>query len=597
MNYSFFIQFLVLGVLVYLLAKPFGLYMARIFTFKPCFIDTIFSPIEKIIYFLCRIDPKEEMDWKKYLVSVLVFSFFGFCVFYFVLRFQYYFPFNHEHFLGFSQHAAFNAAANFVANTDWQTYDGETSLSYFSQMMGPIAQNFLSAATGICVLVALIRAFTNKENSNLGNFWVDLVRTNLYILIPASIVLAILYVSQGVIQNFHLYVHFFDVNSGKESVLPMGPVAALEAIKFLGANGGGFFLANSAHPFENPTALTNFLQVFSLLFIPVSLCFTFGSMVKRKKEGRALLFVMLIFFLPAFFVALHYEYTTNPIANSPVFSQLKISEKPQVAPTSKHEKLNLESKKTVSLPDVIVWPSRLGNINGKDLRLGVFGTTAFEMVTTAVSGGAADSSLNDFNPISPMISSIFLALGEVIFGGVGCGIYGLLFYVFIAAFLGALMVGRSPEYLGKKLDVLDIKLSCIVLIALYLAAVFLLMFVTGFAVKYGHNLSIHQFSQFTYDSFSVVNNNGSTMNGFDILPLKLSNYVVGIVVLVMRFILIAIVLAIAGNIATKKIIPRTANTLDTGSVTFIFVVTAFMVVSTFAYFPILMFGSLAEFLI
>lgn len=446
-----FFQILVYFLVLLLLVKPLGWYMARVYEGKSCGLNRLLGPIEQLIYRLCSIDQTKETEWRSYLSQMLLFNFLGVMLVYALQRLQFYLPLNPQAFAAITPDLSFNTATSFVTNTNWQAYGGESSLSYLTQMAALTVQNFLSAATGMAVLVALIRGFIRHESTKLGNFWVDTVRGTLYILLPLSLILAIALASQGVIQNFKAYqkVSLLQAvtyqqpitdNAGQpikdakgnpkmetkvatEQEIPMGPVASQIAIKQLGTNGGGFFNTNSAYPYENPTPLSNFLEMLAILLLPAALCYTYGVMIKDKRQGWALLIAMIILFVPFMSVAVISEQAGNP-----AFKQLDIDQTAQ-----QH-----------------LFPG--GNMEGKETRFGIVNSALWAAATTATSNGSVNSMHDSFTPLGGLIPLWLMHLGEVVFGGIGSGLYGMLMLVIITVFVAGLMVGRTPEYLGKKIE-------------------------------------------------------------------------------------------------------------------------------------------------
>lgn len=440
---SFYLLFLLL------LVKPLGWYMARVYQGKSCLLDSLVKPLESFIYKLCGINPEEEMGWKTYLSTMLLVNFLGLLAVFLLQRVQYYLPLNPQNFTAPSSDLAFNTAISFATNTNWQAYSGETTFSYLTQMFALTVQNFISAATGMSLLIALIRGLTKREGSGLGNFWVDTIRGILYILLPLSFIFSLILCSQGVIQNFKPYqkislLHPFTYQQSvtnikgqplldnqanpkvspekiTEQIIPMGPAASQIAIKQLGTNGGGFFNVNSAHPFENPTPLTNFLEMIALLLIPAAFCFTFGMMVRDKRQGWSVLIAMIILFIPPLILETIVEQKGNP-----AFQAMGIDMQPISG----------------------LYPA--GNMEGKETRFGIVNSAIWATATTAASNGSVNSMLDSFTPLGGLVPLWMMHLGEVCFGGVGSGLYGMLMMIIITVFVAGLMVGRSPEYLGKK---------------------------------------------------------------------------------------------------------------------------------------------------
>lgn len=560
-------------IIVLLLMKPLGLYMAGVFEQKYCFLEPVFKPIEKLFYKFCGVDARREMNWKEYSIALLVFNFISFLFLLMILLFQKWLPLNPMHFNNLSVPLALNTAISFMTNTNWQAYAGETTLSYFSQMVGLAVHNFISAATGFAVLLVLIRAFIRKETNDLGNFWVDLIRGVIYILIPLSIIWALLLMSQGVLQNFSPYItaHLLDgSNTTLTQSLPMGPVASQEAIKELGTNGGGFFNANSAHPFENPTPLSNFFETLALILIPASLCYTFGRMVRDTRQGWALFMAMTIIFIPAVCLVNHVEQIGNPAWQ-------------QVAGAS----------------DSImggVKPAPGGNMEGKEMRFGIDDSSLYAVATTAASNGSVDSAADSFTPIGGMVMMFLMQLGEVVYGGIGAGLYGMLVLVIITVFIAGLMVGRTPEYLGKKIEAFEMKMAALVVL---LMPTIVLVPTAFAAIDKGllsnlANPGPHGFSELLYAFTSMGNNNGSAFAGLNVNN-NFFNLLGSIVMALGRFGVIVPVLAIAGSLATKKTIPVGPGTLPTYSTFFIgMLIFVILIIAGLTFMPALILGPVTE---
>lgn len=568
-------QILFYLIIVLLLVKPLGGYIARVYSNQSCGINFIVSPIERFIYRLCSIDPNQEMDWKKYLSSMLFFNLVSFLIVYALQRFQSLLPLNPQHFTAISPITAFNTAASFITNTDWQTYSGEKTLSYLSQMLGLTTQNFLSAATNMALLVALIRGLIRFETVNLGNFWVDIVRGTLYILLPLSLILAIALASFGVIQNFKPYQHIHvlqestqhsTVIDSAEQIIPMGPVASQIAIKQLGSNGGGFFNTNSAHPLENPTPCSNFLEMLAILLIPAALCYTFGTMIRDKKQGWALLTAMLLILIPAIFIATYAEQAGNPLFNS----------------------LNIDQTAKQYFAG--------GNMEGKETRFGITNSALWTTVATATANGSVNSMLDSYTPIGGMVPLWLMHLGEIIFGGVGSGLYGMLMIVIITVFVAGLMVGRSPEYLGKKIELFEMKMASIAVLLMPLIALFLtaVSVVTTMGTSSISNPGAHGFTQILYAFTSMANNNGSAFSGLN-ASTPFYSIVGGIEMLALRFWIAIPTLAIAGALVQKKKIPINTGTLPTHTPLFIFLLIGVaLVLGALTFFPALALGPIVE---
>ena len=549
-----------LGVLL-ALVKPLGLYMAKIFEGEwPG--PRVSSLVERPIYRLCGIDGSSEMNWKSYAASVLLFNFLGFAAVYALERFQFYLPLNPQKFAGLSPDLALNTALSFMTNTNWQAYGGETTMSYLTQMAALTTQNFVSAASGMAVLVALIRGITRKQTELLGNFWVDLTRGVLYILLPLSFLLALALASQGVIQNFSPYRSVSTLETSQEQLIPMGPAASQIAIKQLGTNGGGFFNVNSAHPFENPTPLSNFLEMLAIPLISAALCYTFGFMVKDAKQGWALLAAMVLIFVPLLLTAVHSERAGNPAFTS----------------------LNVDQS--------------AGNMEGKEVRFGAANSALWAAVTTATSNGSVNSMHDSFMPLGGFVTLFMMQLGEVVFGGVGCGFYGMLAFVLVAVFVAGLMVGRTPEYLGKKIESFEMQMASVVILVMPA----IVLGSTALAVSFSAGTSAvsnpgpHGFSQILYAFTSMGNNNGSAFAGLN-ANVPFYNILGGWVMLLSRFWMKIPVLALAGSLARKKIIPAGPGTLKTSSILFVFLlIGVVLIVGVLSFVPALALGPIAEYL-
>ena len=586
------LQFALYLTVLLLLVKPLGLYMARVYDGTSA-VTRWLAPVERGIYRLCCIDPRTPMDWRQYALAMLAFNALGALLVYLVQRVQFYLPLNPQHMRAVSADSAFNTAVSFVTNTNWQGYAGESTMSYLSQMLALAVQNFKSAATGMAVLIALIRGFRVRQGHDLGNFWVDLTRSTLYVLLPMSLVLALLLVGQGVVQNFHPYetasiVNPFTVdepvtdaagNPVKDAqgnpqtkpvqvdsqTLPFGPAAGQIAIKQLGTNGGGFFNANSAHPYENPTPLSNILECLAILLIPAALCYTFGSMVGDTRQGWAVLAAMTLLFVPLLAVDGWAEGRANT-------------------------GYGVDVAQTAS-----AWQSG-GNMEGKEVRFGIADSALWATATTAASNGSVNSVHDSFTPLGGMIPMWLIQLGEVIFGGVGSGLYGMLVFAIIAVFIAGLLVGRTPEYLGKKLESFEMKMaSLVILIPPFCALVGTAIAASVAAGRAGTaNPGAHGFSEILYAFSSGAGNNGSAFAGLS-ANTPFYNTALGIVMWVSRFWLIVPVLAIAGSLAAKRRVPASAGTLATHTPLFVVLLVAtVIIVGALAFFPALALGPIVE---
>ena len=580
-----------------LCVKPLGLYMAHVMEGRPIWPARAGARLEALIYRLCGVDPGEEMGWKLYAVALLVFNALGALLVYGLQRLQYWLPFNPQHFTAVSPDSSFNTAVSFVTNTNWQGYTPESTMSYLTQMAGLAVQNFLSAATGIVVAVALIRGLARHSAKAIGNFWADVTRSTLYVLLPISFVLALALVSQGVIQNFSAYkdvtmlqpvtyqqqksdaagnpVKDAAGNPVMENVttqaqtLPMGPIASQEAIKELGTNGGGFLNANSAHPYENPTALSNFLEMLAIIIIPAALTYTFGRMVGDTRQGWAVLAAMAILFVALFAIANHSEQLGNP----------------RVAA------LGVDQSVSVLQPG--------GNMEGKETRFGIAASTLFATITTGTSCGAVNSMHDSFTPLGGFVPLFNMMLGEVVFGGVGTGLYSMLIFAIIGVFIAGLMIGRTPEYLGKKIEAFEMKMSSVAI--LVMPFIVLLGTAIGVSTTAGQaavaNPGAHGFSEILYTFTSAANNNGSAFAGVSVNTV-FYNTILGLVMWLGRYWPIIAVLAVAGSLAAKKRIPVTAGTMPTHGPTFIILlIGTVLLVGALTFVPALALGPVVEHLI
>ncbi|WP_374448357.1 potassium-transporting ATPase subunit KdpA [Providencia sp.] len=554
--------FLLIGsflLVLLILAKPLGNGIARLIDGD---IPRPLMASESLLWRLAGIKQPgksaAEMNWRQYALAIVLFNVLGFVLLFAILMFQGSLPLNPQHFAGMSWDLAFNTAISFVANTNWQSYSGENTLSYLSQMAGLTVQNFLSASTGIAVVFALIRAFSRHGSKTLGNAWVDIYRITFYLLFPLAIVVALFFVSQGVIQNFSDYL-LVDNLDNTTQLLPMGPVASQEAIKLLGTNGGGFFGSNSSHPFENPTALSNFVQMLAIFLIPAALCFAFGRSVGDNKQGHTLLWVMGIIFVIAAIVVIKAEYVGNPF-----LSELHASSS--------------------------------ANMEGKESRFGVLSSALYAVVTTAASCGAVNAMHDSFTAMGGMIPMWLMQIGEVIFGGVGSGLYGMLLFVLLAVFLAGLMIGRTPEYLGKKIEVREMKMVALAILVtptlVLLGTTIALMTDAGRAGIL--NPGAHGFSEVLYAFSSAANNNGSAFAGLS-ANTPFYNVLLAIAMFVGRFGVILPVLAIAGSMALKKSQAQSQATLPTSGPLFIgLLIFTVLLIGALTFVPALALGPIAE---
>jgi K+-transporting ATPase ATPase A chain len=553
---------------ILLLTKPLGAYMANVFEGKGRLSERVFTPIERPIYRLFMVDAEREMDWKRYALAVVMVSAISMFAAYSILRLQGGLPLNPQEFDGTTSHLAFNTAASFTSNTNWQSYGGETTLSYMSQMLALTVQNFVSAAVGICVVIVLIRGFARRTTTSLGNFWVDLTRCTLWILLPLAIVLALLLVSQGVIQNFDSYREVTTLEGAKQT-LAMGPAASQIAIKQLGTNGGGFFNANSAVPFENPTPFSNFLEAVAILLIPAALTYTFGKMVGDNRQGWAVFGAMAVLFLAGTFFVYSAEQVGNPIFDDAGINQTYASGDDAMAG---------------------------GNMEGKEVRFGIVDSTNWAVATTVASNGSVNSMHDSYTPLGGLIPMFNIQVGEVIFGGVGSGLYGMLVFAIIAVFIAGLMIGRTPEYLGKKIGPYEVKLAVIYVL---IPSVFLLLFTaiastTSRGLAGPLNTGAHGFSEIMYAYTSGSGNNGSAFAGIS-ANTDFYNSTMGITMLGARFLPMMAVLALAGALARKQTVPTSAGTLPTNTPLFAGLLAGVVIiVGGLTFFPALTLGPIVE---
>ena len=584
---------LFLGI-TFLCVKPLGLYIARVMDGAPIWPLRAGGGVERLIYRFCAIDPAVEMSWKRYAAALLVFNVLGALLLYGLQRLQYFLPLNPQHFPAPPPDSAFNTAISFVTNTNWQSYTPETTMSYLTQMAGLAVQNFLSAATGIVVAIALIRGLARHTARAIGNFWTDLTRVTLYVLLPIALLFALALVSQGVIQNFSAYRNVtllepvtyqrqatdaagnpevdqaghpvMQTVTTRTQTLPMGPVASQEIIKELGTNGGGFFNANSAHPYENPTALTNLLEMLAIIIIPASLTYTFGHMAGDTRQGWAVLAAMTILFVSLYSLANYSEQVGNP----------------RIAA------LGVDQAATALQSG--------GNMEGKEVRFGIAASTLFATVTTGTSCGAVDSMHDSYTPLGGLVPLFNMMLGEVVFGGVGTGLYSMLIFAIIGVFIAGLMIGRTPEYLGKKIEAFEMKMSAIAILVMPL--IVLVGTAVAVSVKAGQagvsNPGAHGFSEILYAFTSAGNNNGSAFAGIS-ADTPFYNTALGLVMWLGRFWPIVAVLAVAGSLAAKKCIPVTEGTLPTHGPTFIILlIGTVLLVGALTFVPALALGPIVE---
>lgn len=580
MSLNGWLQIAVFIASVLLLAKPIGLYMACVFERRKTFLDPVLAPWERLLYRCTGVKPEEEMRWTEYGIAMLMFSAATMLLTYVVERMQHFLPLNPQHLAAVAPDLALNTAISFTTNTNWQSYVPESTMSYLTQMLGLATHNFWSAAVGLALAIAFIRGIARREMKTLGNFWVDLTRGTLWVLLPLSVVFALVLVSQGVVQNLRPYdtaklmePQTVTGSDGKTTTIStqtiaQGPVASQEAIKMLGTNGGGFFNANSAHPFENPTPLTNFLQMFAIFIIPAGLTVTLGRMVGSPKHGWAVLASMVVLWFVGVFFCYWAESQGNPMLHG----------------TDQHVSA-LQAG---------------GNMEGKEVRFGITNSALFAVVTTDASCGAVNAMHDSFTPLGGLVPMVNILLGEVVFGGVGAGLYGVLIFVVMAVFIAGLMVGRTPEYLGKKIEAYDVQMAMLYmlifpLIILGFAAIAVLMPALGLSSLANHGP--HGLSEILYAYTSATGNNGSAFAGLN-ANTHWYNYSLGIAMFAGRFLMIIPMLAIAGNLAGKKIVPASAGTFPVTTPLFTVLLTSVIViVGALTFFPVLSLGPILEHLL
>jgi len=593
MNALGVVQILLFIAVLVALVKPLGTFMAKVYDGERTFLSPVLEPIERGIYRLAAIKPSVESNWKRYALALLLFNFIGFVVVYLLQRLQGVLPLNPQGFAAVSPDSSFNTAVSFASNTNWQSYGGEATMSYLTQMLGLAVQNFVSAASGMAVLVAVIRGFARRRTSEIGNFYVDLTRSTLYILLPLSLLLAVILMSQGVVQSFSAYgtvdlvepvtvatpvkdsagAPVLDAAGNAvtkreqvtQQTIPLGPAASQIAIKQLGTNGGGFFNVNSAHPFENPTPLANFLEVLAILLVPAALCYTFGRMIGDARQGWAVLIAMLVIFVPLTFGAYVAEQSGNPRLEALVDQNASATQSG-------------------------------GNMEGKEVRFGIANSALWASATTAASNGSVNAMHDSFTPLGGLVPMWLMQLGEVVFGGIGSGLYGMLMYAVVAVFIGGLMVGRTPEYLGKKIESYEVKMASIVILVppLIVLVGTAIASVTPVAVSGVANPGVHGFSEILYAFSSAGNNNGSAFGGLS-ANTPFYNIALGIAMWASRYWLMIPVLALAGSLAAKKATAVTAGTMPTHTPLFItLLVGVVLMVGALTFVPALALGPIVE---
>jgi K+-transporting ATPase ATPase A chain len=568
------LQILFYFLVLLLLVKPLGAYMARVYQGERTFLDPVFRPIERLFYRLAGVKADVEQNWKTYAIAMLIFNALGLLVVYGLQRLQAVLPLNPQGLSAVTPHSSWNTAVSFASNTNWQGYGGEVTMSYLSQMLGLAVQNFFSSAAGMATLAAFIRGISRHSSKNLGNFWVDLTRTTLYILLPLSFAVGLILVSQGVVQNFDSYqttalvqtTTSADSASVTEQMLPMGPAASQIAIKQLGTNGGGFFNVNSTHPFENPTPLSNFVEMLSILLIPAALCYTFGRMVGDTRQGWALLAAMTVIFVILLGVAVRAEQNGNPALTA----------------------LGVDQSVTEFQGG--------GNMEGKEVRFGIANSALWASATTAASNGSVNSMHDSYTPLGGLVPMWLMQLGEIVYGGVGSGLYGMLAFVIIAVFVSGLMVGRTPEYLGKKIEAYEMKMASLIILipvlVVLIGTAIALMSAEGRATIY--NPAAHGLSEVLYAFSSAGNNNGSAFAGLG-ANTPFYNTALGLAMLFARYWLAIPTLAIAGSLVVKKHVPAGAGTLPTHTPLFIgWVIGVIIIVGALSFLPALALGPIVE---
>ena len=568
MSWQGYAQIALFFGLLFASVRPLGAYMARVYEGEATTAQKVLGRLERLLYRLLGIDAKAEMSWKTYAVAALLFNLAGMLVVYALQRAQGSLPANPQGMTAVPHDLAINTAVSFATNTNWQAYGGESSLSYAVQMVGLTVQNFVSAATGMAVVVALIRGFSRKSSGSIGNFWFDLTRSTLYVLVPLSVVVAIALVSQGVVQTFAAYASapFLEATKdadGKavtEQIIALGPAAAQVAIKQLGTNGGGFFNANSAHPFENATPLANLIEIYAIFLIPAALCYTFGQMVKDTRQGWAVLLAMTVIFVPLLVLCVSAEQAGNTALHGLPIDQAA------------------------------------GNMEGKEVRFGVSATALFATVTTAASCGAVNGMHDSFTPLGGLAPMWLMQLGEIVFGGVGSGLYGMLMFAIIAVFVAGLMVGRTPEYLGKKIEAFEMKMASLVI--LIPASTVLVLTAVAVATAAGQkgvfNPGAHGFSEVLYAYSSAANNNGSAFGGLSANTF-FYNVTTALAMLAGRYGVMLPVLAVAGSLASKKLVPPSAGTLPTHTPLFVAMLVGIVLgVGALTFIPALALGPVVE---
>jgi K+-transporting ATPase ATPase A chain len=559
------IQIALFSVIIIALTRPFGGYMTRVFGGERTLLSPVLQPVERAIYWLCGVDEKAEQRWLTYAVSMLLFSVAGFLTLYALQRLQAVLPFNPQGQAAVEESLAFNTSVSFITNTNWQSYVPETTMSYLVQMAGLTVHNFVSAATGIALALALVRGFARREAKTIGNFWADVTRATLYVLLPISVVIGLFFVWQGMPQNLNAYVDATTLEGAKQTIA-QGPVASQEVIKLFGTNGGGFFNANSAHPYENPNALTNFITFILIFSIGAGLTNVLGRMVRDERQGWAIFAAMGVLFLAGVATVYWAESRGNP-----AFAQLGVDSAPSALQAG-------------------------GNMEGKEVRFGIADSAMFATITTDTSCGAVNSMHDSFTPLGGMIPLVNIELGEVIFGGVGSGLYGMLAFAIVAMFVAGLMVGRTPEYLGKKLEAKEVKMTILALLSLPLSILGFTAFATVVPAGLAGiaNTGPHGFSEILYAYSSGTGNNGSAFAGISANTPFYNTTIAG-AMLIGRFIFVIPLLAVAGSLAQKKLLPPSAGTFPTHSPLFVgLLVGVVLIIGGLTYFPAVAIGPVVE---
>jgi len=565
MTLNGWLQIAVYCAIVIAITKPLGGYMTRVFNGERTFLSFLFRPIERVFYAISGVDEAEDQHWTVYAIAMLAFTMAGFVVLYALQRLQAVLPFNPQHLPAVGEHLAFNTSVSFITNTNWQSYVPETTMSYLVEMAGLTVHNFLSAATGIALAVALVRGFARRSAQGVGNFWVDMTRCTLYILLPVSIVVGLFFVWQGMPQNLLPYTDTVTLEGAKQAIA-QGPVASQEVIKMMGTNGGGFFNTNSAHPFENPNAITNLVQIVLIFSLGAALTNLFGRMVGSQRQGWAIFAVMGILFLAGVAIVYSAEAPGNP-----AFAALHVDQAPSALQAG-------------------------GNMEGKDVRFGIANSALFATITTDASCGAVNTMHDSLMPLAGMVPMFNIMLGEIIFGGVGSGLYGMLLFAILAVFIAGLMVGRTPEYLGKKIESKDVKMAMLAILVLPMSMLGFTALATVLPAGLAgpENAGPHGFSEILYAFVSATGNNGSAFAGLTANTL-FYNTTLGLAMFIGRFLMIVPMLAVAGSLAAKKIVPPSAGTFPTDQGLFVgLLIGVILIVGGLVFFPALALGPIVE---